>query len=53
MVFPMKVSVQEAKERFDELIDVAQSGKSSVVTRDGETVAEIIPPKTLIEFNLS
>lgn len=37
----MKVSVREAKARFSELVNAAQSGERVVVTKHGRSVVEI------------
>jgi prevent-host-death family protein len=38
-----KFSVYDAKARFSELIERAQSGRSTVVTKRGRVVAKIVP----------
>lgn len=40
-----KLSVYDAKARFSELIERAQSGRSTVVTKRGRVVAKIVPAK--------
>ena len=37
----MKVSIREAKARFSELVNAAQSGERVVVTKHGRSVVEI------------
>jgi len=38
-----KVSVYDAKARFSELIDRAESGRSTVITKRGRVVAKVVP----------
>ncbi|HVE48119.1 MAG TPA: type II toxin-antitoxin system prevent-host-death family antitoxin [Casimicrobiaceae bacterium] len=40
-----KLSVYDAKARFSELIERAQSGRTTVVTKRGKVVAKIVPAK--------
>ena len=40
-----KLSVYDAKARFSELIERAQSGRSTVITKRGRVVARIVPAK--------
>ncbi len=40
-----KLSVYDAKARFSELIERAQSGHSTVITKRGRVVAKIVPAK--------
>lgn len=41
----MQISVKEAQENLDQLLDLVESGENVVVTRDGKTVARIVPAK--------
>ena len=38
-----KLSVYDAKARFSELVERAQSGRSTVITKRGRVVAKIVP----------
>lgn len=38
-----KVSVYDGKARFSELVERAQSGRSTVITKRGRVVAKIVP----------
>lgn len=40
-----KVSVYDAKAHFSELIERAESGRSTVITKRGRVVARIVPAK--------
>lgn len=40
-----KVSVYDAKAHFSELIERAQSGRSTVITKRGRVVAKLVPAK--------
>jgi len=40
-----KLSVYDAKAHFSELIERAQSGRSTVITKRGRVVARIVPAK--------
>ncbi|HEX6136122.1 MAG TPA: type II toxin-antitoxin system prevent-host-death family antitoxin [Casimicrobiaceae bacterium] len=40
-----KLSVYDAKARFSELIERAQSGRATVITKRGRVVARIVPAK--------
>jgi prevent-host-death family protein len=40
-----KLSVYDAKARFSELIEQAESGRSTVITKRGRVVAKIVPAK--------
>lgn len=40
-----KLSVYDAKARFSELIERAQSGYSTIITKRGRVVAKIVPAK--------
>ncbi len=40
-----KVSVYDAKARFCELIERAESGRSTVITKRGRVVAKIVPAR--------
>jgi len=40
-----RVSVYDAKARFSELIERAQSGRATVITKRGRVVAKIVPAK--------
>jgi len=40
-----KLSVYDAKARFSELIERAQCGRSTVITKRGRVVARIVPAK--------
>jgi prevent-host-death family protein len=40
-----KLSVYDAKARFSELIERAQSGHSTVITKRGRVVAKIVPAR--------
>ena len=40
-----KVSVYEGKARFSELVERAESGRSTVITKRGRVVAKIIPAR--------
>lgn len=38
-----RLSLYDAKARFSELVDRAQNGRSTVITRRGRVVAKIVP----------
>ena len=38
-----KVSVYDAKARFSELVERAESGRSTVITKRGRVVAKVVP----------
>ena len=40
-----RLSVYDAKARFSELVEHAQSGRSTVITKRGRVVAKIVPAK--------
>ena len=40
-----KLSVYDAKAHFSELIERAQSGRSTVITKRGRVVAKVVPAK--------
>ena len=40
-----RVSVYDGKARFSELVERAQSGRSTVITKRGRVVAKIIPAR--------
>ena len=40
-----KFSVYDAKARFSELVDRAESGRSTVITKRGRVVAKVVPAK--------
>jgi len=40
-----KLSVYDAKARFSELIERAESGQSTTITKRGRVVAKIVPAK--------
>ena len=40
-----KLSIYDAKARFSELVERAQSGLSTVITKRGRVVARIVPAK--------
>lgn len=40
-----KLSIYDAKARFSELIERAQSGRPTVITKRGRVVARIVPAK--------
>jgi prevent-host-death family protein len=40
-----KLSIYDAKARFSELIERAQSGRSTTITKRGRVVARIVPAK--------
>jgi prevent-host-death family protein len=40
-----KFSVYDAKARFSELVERAESGRSTVITKRGRVVARIVPAK--------
>lgn len=40
-----KVGVYEAKTRFCELVERAESGRSTVITKRGRVVAKIVPAR--------
>jgi prevent-host-death family protein len=40
-----RLSVYDAKARFSELVERAQSGRSTVITKRGRVVAKIVPAK--------
>jgi prevent-host-death family protein len=40
-----KLSVYDAKAHFSELIERAQSGRSTVITKHGRVVAKVVPAK--------
>jgi prevent-host-death family protein len=43
-----KMSVYDAKAHFSELIERAQSGRATVITKRGRVVAKLVPAKTII-----
>ena len=43
-----KVSVYDAKARFSELIERAESGRSTVITKRGRVVAKVVPAKSVL-----
>ncbi len=40
-----RLSIYDAKARFSELVERAQSGRSTVITKRGRVVAKIVPAK--------
>ena len=40
-----KFSIYDAKARFSELVERAESGRSTVITKRGRVVAKIVPAK--------
>ncbi|MFM9969324.1 MAG: type II toxin-antitoxin system Phd/YefM family antitoxin [Burkholderiales bacterium] len=40
-----KVQLVEAKARFSELVDRAECGQETVITRRGRVVARLVPPR--------
>ncbi len=40
-----KLSIYDAKARFSELIERAQSGRSTIITKRGRVVARIVPAR--------
>ena len=40
-----KLSIYDAKAHFSELIERAQSGRSTVITKHGHVVAKVVPAK--------
>jgi len=40
-----QVSVYDAKARFSELVDRAQAGRSTTITKRGRVVAKIVPAR--------
>lgn len=40
-----RVSVYDAKARFSELIERAESGRSTVITKRGRVVAKVVPAR--------
>ena len=40
-----KVSVYDGKARFSELVERAESGRSTVITKRGRVVAKIVPAR--------
>lgn len=40
-----KLSIYDAKARFSELIERAQAGRSTTITKRGRVVAKIVPAK--------
>mgnify|MGYP001390762935 CR=1 FL=1 len=40
-----KLSIYDAKAHFSELIERAQSGRSTVITKRGRVVAKVVPAK--------
>lgn len=40
-----RVTVYDAKARFSELVEKAQSGRSTVITKRGRVVAKIVPAR--------
>lgn len=46
----MTVSLEEAKEKLEELLEAARGGENIVLTRDGEEIGEIIAPRRKREF---
>ena len=40
-----RLSVYDAKARFSELVEQAQNGRSTVITKRGRVVAKIVPAK--------
>lgn len=41
-----RMSVYDAKARFSELVERAQGGRATVITKRGRVVARIVPAKT-------
>lgn len=39
------MDTEEGKERFDELVRKAENGETTIITRDGKPVAELVPAK--------
>jgi len=46
------VSIKEAKNRFTELVRLAEAGEEVLVTRNGKPVAEIVQPRKKGGLNL-
>ena len=40
-----RVSVYDAKARFSELVERAESGRSTVITKRGRVVAKVVPAR--------
>jgi len=40
----VKISVEQAKAQLDTLIERSAAGEEIVITRDGEPVAQVVPP---------
>ena len=40
-----RLSIYDAKARFSELVEQAQNGRSTVITKRGRVVAKIVPAK--------
>jgi prevent-host-death family protein len=40
-----RLSVYDAKARFSELVERAQAGRSTVITKRGKVVAKIVPAR--------
>ena len=40
-----KLSVYDAKARFSELVERAESGRSTVITKRGRVVAKVVPAR--------
>ena len=40
-----KLSIYDAKAHFSEIIERAQSGRSTVITKHGRVVAKVVPAK--------
>lgn len=39
------VTVEEAENHFDELLDLAELGEQIVITQDGKEVGRLVPPR--------
>lgn len=47
----MKMSVREARANFAHALDAAERGEQVSITRNGKTVAELVPAKKKVGFD--
>lgn len=47
----MKMSVREARANFAHALDLAERGEPVSITRNGKTVAELVPPTKKVGFD--
>ena len=47
----MKMSVREARANFAHALDAAERGEQVLITRNGKTVAELVPAKKKVGFD--